>query len=98
MGHAAQNADVCCCLLAHCMTQTVSDRRAAPDDAPAQAERSTWLLVLPWELKEPGGVSQVVQNLFDATARKLGHRSLLLVNTWDRNDLEFAEVDGRRTV
>lgn len=80
------------------MTQTVSDRRAAPDDVPAQAERSTWLLVLPWELKEPGGVSQVVQNLFDATARKLGHRSLLLVNTWDHNDLEFAEVDGRRTV
>lgn len=60
--------------------------------------RKTWLLVLPWELKEPGGVSQVVQNLFEATQTVLGHRSLLFVNTWGQREPSFAEVDGRATV
>lgn len=62
------------------------------------APPSTWLLVLPWELREPGGVNQVVQNLFDATPRVLGRRSLLLVNTWGHHRPELAEVDGRSTV
>jgi len=75
----------------------------APPSSPAggsvtPATPGTWLLVLPWELSAPGGVSQVVQNLFDATQRVLGHRSLLLVNTWDRSDPSIVEVDGRRTV
>lgn len=54
--------------------------------------------MLPWELHEPGGVSQVVQNLFDGMQRRAGHRSILLVNTWGQRVPSFATVDGRRTV
>lgn len=58
----------------------------------------TWLLVLPWELGAPGGVNQVVQNLFDATPRVLGRRSLLLVNTWGQRRPLLTELEGRSTV
>jgi glycosyltransferase involved in cell wall biosynthesis len=60
--------------------------------------RSTWLLVLPWDLSAPGGVSQVVQSLYDITQRRFGHRSMLLVNTWGQREPVIDEVDGRRTV
>lgn len=64
----------------------------------AQQERPTCLFVLPWELRESGGVSQVVENLFDATVRANGYRSLLLVKTWGVRKSTIVSVDGRRTV
>ena len=69
-----------------------SDRRGSEGPAP------TWMFVLPWELSAPGGVSQVVENLFDTIPDVLGWRSLLLVNTWGARHPRVDVVDGRRTV
>jgi glycosyltransferase involved in cell wall biosynthesis len=66
--------------------------------AVAFAGDGTWLFVLPWELHHPGGVNQVVQNLFDANERILGGHSLLIVKTWDRRDAEPGRVDTRATL
>lgn len=57
----------------------------------------TWLFVLPWDLRQPGGVNHVVGSLFDANARVPGNRSLLLVNSWKASQPRSAEVEGRRT-
>lgn len=54
--------------------------------------------MLPWDLREPGGVNQVVENLFDVAAPALGKSPLLLVNAWGVPRPERAVVDGRRTV
>jgi glycosyltransferase involved in cell wall biosynthesis len=56
------------------------------------------MFVLPWELREPGGVNQVVENLFDISQRRLGCRAVLLVNTWGLRKAVVSEVDGRATV
>lgn len=58
----------------------------------------TWLLVLPWDLRHPGGVNQVVENLFDVNQSELGNRSLLLVKRWEADPPERAIVDGRLTL
>lgn len=42
-----------------------------------------WLLVIPWELDAPGGVSQVVGNLARAAKRRLAVPVTVLVKTWD---------------
>lgn len=75
--------------------------RPGSESSPAveSGEReATWLFVLPWELRHPGGVSQVVANLFDATTRRRGHRPLMLVNSWDQRQPRYSVVDGRRTI
>lgn len=63
----------------------------------ARSTPNTWLFVLPWDLHHPGGVNQVVESLFDANARVLGNRSLLLINSWKTSRPRIVEVDGRRT-
>lgn len=58
----------------------------------------THLYVLPWELSSPGGVSQVVQNLFDEDKKQRGNSPLLLVKSWGLRSPVFDEVEGRATV
>ncbi len=58
----------------------------------------TWLFVLPWALSHPGGVNQVVENLYDANQRVLGAKSLLLVTSWDDRRQRIDTLDDRRTI
>lgn len=81
------------------MNALVTDAAGSPDARMATAPPTEGLLlVLPWELHHPGGVNQVVQNLFDASQRVLGHRVTLLVNSWEQTAPHTSMVDGRRTI
>lgn len=68
------------------------------DQAAVPPRAGNSLLVLPWELSSPGGVSQVVQNLIDVAEPAFGRRALLLVNTWAQRVPIISDEDGRRTV
>lgn len=61
-------------------------------------DAGTWLFVLPWALSFPGGVNQVVENLYDANRSVLGAKSLLLVASWEDRQARVDVVEGRRTV
>lgn len=63
-----------------------------------EVEAPTWLFVLPWALSYPGGVNQVVENLYDANRTVLGASSLLLVASWEDRKARVDVVQGRRTV
>ncbi|HEY8507272.1 MAG TPA: glycosyltransferase [Steroidobacteraceae bacterium] len=66
--------------------------------SPQQAA-GTWLFVVAWDIHHPGGVSQVVSNLFDTLARTRDWRPLLLVKAWEyrRRRPAVKVVNGRRT-
>jgi glycosyltransferase involved in cell wall biosynthesis len=61
-------------------------------------EGSGWLFVLGWDLKHPGGVSQVVANLLSAIRAPLGREPLLLVKSWAHRKPLRKRVDGYDTV
>jgi hypothetical protein len=58
----------------------------------------SWLFVTPWDLYHPGGVNQVVQNLFDELASQKEYAPLLLVKSWDQRKPVESLQDGRRTI
>lgn len=74
--------------------------RAMPAPTPPHPRErdGTWMFVLPWDLSHPGGVNQVVENLYDANRRVLGARSLLLVTSWQDRRQRLDAPGGRRTI
>lgn len=56
-----------------------------------------YLLVVPWELSFPGGVNQVVGNLYDRLAARPGLRPWVLVKAWQPAGGP-GRTDGRRTL
>lgn len=70
----------------------------APPRTRAGDRGGTWLFVLPWALSHPGGVNQVVENLYDANRRVLGAESLLLVTSWHDRRQRVDTLGGRRTI
>lgn len=57
-----------------------------------------WLFVLPWGLHHPGGVNQVVANLFDQLAQGGRHRPLLMVKNWSEPTPVSSVEQGRATI
>ena len=56
---------------------------------------STHLFVLPWELDHPGGVNEVVTNLYRRFAQDGGAAPHLLVTSWAHRRPATAHEDGR---
>jgi|GEM_PF-6817251 len=70
---------------------------------PSPAERKgprddRFLLVVPWELNHPGGVNQVVRNLYDGMARRPGLRPWVAVKSWGHPRPRAGRTEGRRTL
>ena len=65
---------------------------------PRRAPLPSWLYVMNWSLDRPGGVNEVVRNLFDFSVARLHHRPLLLVRSWGQRTPESSIRDGRRTI
>lgn len=64
-----------------------------PDPAPG-----AFVLAVPWELEHPGGVNQVVMNLYDQLERAVPGLPTVLVKSWAHPRMERGEVGGRRTL
>ena len=58
----------------------------------------TWAFVLPWEPSGPGGVNQVVINLYHQVAEAGEFEPLLIVHRWSARRPIEAMIDGRRTL
>lgn len=77
----------------------MNDRTESTPSWASPARGGGWLFVLPWELHEPGGVSQVVQGLMDAAPRVLGMRAMLLVKSWQTHAEDWeSDAAGRPTL
>src|SRR5438045_3964103 len=65
--------------------------------APHEVERSaaTHLFVLPWDLDDPGGVNEVVKNLYRRFAQDGGAVPHVLVTSWPHRKPASAIEDGR---
>lgn len=60
--------------------------------------KPAWLLVLPWDLHHPGGVNQVVANLFDQLAQSARFRPVLMVKSWTEPTPVDSVEQGRATI
>lgn len=58
----------------------------------------TWLFVVPWDLHHPGGVTQVVINLYKECTRQGKYRPLVLVLDWNARSPVYVDDSGCRTV
>ena len=67
---------------------------AGPEREPAAG---AFVLVVPWDLEHPGGVNQVVMNLYDELDGAAPGLPSLLVNRWARWRAWDGTIDGRRT-
>lgn len=56
------------------------------------------LFLLPWELHHPGGVNQVVVNLFHQSQESERWRPVICVNKWEFPKPEHTEVKNRPTI
>lgn len=56
------------------------------------------LFIIPWDLHHPGGVNQVVSNLFHQAERSERWHPMVCVNTWESKKPHYMEIDGRPTV
>lgn len=56
----------------------------------------TYLFILPWEIHHPGGVNQVVTNLYHTLSREGGYQPLLMVDDWHQPAPAF-KMDGAFT-
>ena len=68
------------------------------DSTNAPSKRPSLVLVSPWDLDAPGGVTQVIANLYRQAAADGDFEPLLLVNRWSARRPIEAIVDGRRTI
>lgn len=75
----------------------MSEKNLLKTHPPSASQQASILFVLPWELHHPGGVNQVVANLFDTCLEAIGLRPLLLVKSWPHRRPEIDLVDGRTT-
>lgn len=57
--------------------------------------RPGMLFVLPWDIRHPGGVNEVVMNLFCEAEGEGRYRPLLLMNNWEDDHLREVSIDGR---
>jgi len=53
-----------------------------------------YLLVLPWEIKYPGGVNQVVTNIYNEFQSHGQYQPILLVNEWENTKLTIKQNEG----
>jgi glycosyltransferase involved in cell wall biosynthesis len=60
--------------------------------------RPSFVLVVPWDISGPGGVNQVVANLYREIARDGEFDPIVLVNRWTARHAYEAVVNGRRTI
>jgi len=58
----------------------------------------TWLFVVPWDLHHPGGVTQVVINLYKECARQGKYRPLVLILDWNARSPVYVNDSSCRTV
>ena len=65
-----------------------SDRRSKPG----------FMFLLPWELHHPGGVNQVVANLFDQMRRRGNHAPLIVINSWEHRNASEGDSTGRHVL
>jgi glycosyltransferase involved in cell wall biosynthesis len=77
---------------------SASEATHASQPAAGRTDLACWLYVMNWELRYPGGVNEVVRNLFDRTQQHLAHTPLVLVRSWQQRAPYVSEHDGRRTV
>jgi glycosyltransferase involved in cell wall biosynthesis len=64
-----------------------------PDEA-----RPGFLFLLPWELYHPGGVNQVVINLFYQAQKSMRWHPMVCADMWEFPYPEYREVENRPTV
>lgn len=60
--------------------------------------RPSFVLVVPWDINGPGGVNQVVANLYREIARAGEFNPIVLVNRWSARRAWETVVNGRRTI
>ncbi|MGQ0652116.1 MAG: glycosyltransferase family 4 protein [Betaproteobacteria bacterium] len=73
----------------------MKDKNSAGRIAPANACRSGYLFVLPWDLKYPGGVNQVVSNLFEQIAATGDWAPRLFIPHWKAKRFASADITGK---
>jgi hypothetical protein len=59
---------------------------------------SSYVFIAPWDIRPPGGVNNVVVNLFKQIAERGPYRPILFLSSWDHSDLTEKVVDGRLTI
>jgi glycosyltransferase involved in cell wall biosynthesis len=67
-----------------------------PDSPQSMAPERTWLFVVPWDPRRPGGVDQVVLNLFREMSRGR-HTPRMLISSWEHPIPVESIEDGRPT-
>jgi glycosyltransferase involved in cell wall biosynthesis len=80
---------------------TRADRQAGQDAATPGAGRDTTAgcaFVLPWDLREVGGVNEIVKNLFAEFERSKRYRPIVLINDAAHAVPSEQEVAGRHTI
>ncbi|HEV8448919.1 MAG TPA: glycosyltransferase family 4 protein [Gemmatimonadaceae bacterium] len=75
-----------------------NDRDPDVTQAHPPRPKPTYALVLPWDPTGPGGVNQVVVNLYRQIAEAGEFEPLLIVNRWSARRPIETMVDGRRTI
>src|SRR5689334_16121771 len=64
----------------------------------ARTTRPSFVFLVPWELRVPGGVNEVIANLHRQVATDGAFEPLILVNRWSMRRPTAEIVDGRRTI
>lgn len=75
----------------------VTTKSGQPDETDERRFGSSWLFVLPWEIHHPGGVNQVVGNLFKEMGEKEKYLPILAISDWQYPKVECAKIDDRLT-
>lgn len=57
-----------------------------------------YMLYIPWNIEAPGGVNQVVVNLYDTFCSTGLYKPVLFIPSWDANTVESKNVDSRRQI
>ena len=65
---------------------------------PDRSSRAGFVFVSPWDLRVPGGVIQVITNLYREVEEDGEFDPILLVSSWSSRRPRETTVDGRRTV
>lgn len=60
--------------------------------------QKSWLFILPWDIYHPGGVNQVVANIFDEMLLHNDFRPILLVSDWNAKTAKSQVINTRETI
>lgn len=79
-------------------TGQLADAEVLPPPSLRSDQLPGYLFVLPWDPRQPGGVDQVVINLFRQVAERRDFEPRMLISSWSNKQAAESLEDGRSTV